>query len=310
MKITALAGGVGGAKLAQGFKEILSPKEFSVVVNTGDDFWHLGLYICPDLDTVVYTMAGIADPHTGWGINSDSFETLQEIANLGGPTWFKLGNKDIATHLERTRRIRLGERLTKIITDQSHMRRLNHPVLPMTDDYVHTYVQIENDEEIPFQEYFVKLKCTPKVKGFRFNNIERALPTEEAVESLLDCDAVVICPSNPYVSIDPILAFEGIREIITEKITISVSPIIQGKAIKGPLGKMFLEAGIEPNPLSITKHYQNLLDIIFIDEKDRMFYEPIHQSGIIPVVTDILIPDLKNRIRLASEIIEIIKLRI
>lgn len=307
MRITALAGGVGGARLIQGFISILSPDEFTAVVNTGDDFWHLGLYICPDLDTVTYTAAGIANPETGWGVKDDSFLTLKALEEIRGPSWFKLGDKDLATHLERTRRLQVGQSLTEIATFFSHCFGIKHRILPMTDDGVFTHVIAQNNEELPFQEYFVKYNFEPKIKGVIFKGIDSALPSEQMMNALDKSDAVVICPSNPFVSIDPITSLKGVREILTNKYVICVSPILGGKAVKGPLAKMYLELGLEPNPHLIAQHYQDFLNVIYLDNRDAEFSRRIRQSSIIPIESDILLPDIKNRTRLAKEIIKHIR---
>jgi len=303
MKITALAGGVGGAKLAHGFKEILSPKDFTVVVNTGDDFWHFGLYICPDLDTVMYNLAGISNPVTGWGIKNDTYQTMDALEKLGGPRWFQLGDKDFATHLERTRRIRKGESLSHVTKDISRKLGVEHKILPMTDSYVPTYVNTIEFGVIPFQDYFVKYHFSPKIKDFVFKDIEKAKPTREVIKNIIESDAVVVCPSNPFVSIDPILALEEIKEILFRKYVVCVSPIVDGKALKGPLAKMFTELEIDPNPINVAKHYYDFLNVIFIDHKDHKYQQAINHSSIICVESDIIMPNLKERIRLANEII-------
>lgn len=307
MKITALAGGVGGAKLAQGLKELLSPEELKIIVNTGDDFWHLGLFICPDLDTVMYTLADIANKRTGWGIQADTFRTMSALEKLGRSEWFHLGDIDLATHLERTRRIRAGESLTKITQELSTALGLRHRILPMTDQYVPTFVETSEFGLIPFQEYFVKHHFSPKVNSFKFKDIEIANPTEEVLVSLNECDAVVICPSNPFVSIDPIIAIKGIKELLQKKLVVCVSPIVGGKAINGPLGKMFFELGYDPNPLNIAKHYSDFLNVIYIDHKDHIYQNQISRFGIICIESDIILPNIKERIRMAKQIIDYLK---
>jgi len=307
MKITALAGGVGGAKLAHGLKALLSPDDFKIIVNTGDDFWHLGLYICPDLDTVMYTISDVANKKTGWGIQADTFHTMRALEKLGRSEWFNLGDIDLATHMERTRRIKKGESLTKITGELSVAFGLRHKIFPMTDVPVPTFVETCEFGLIPFQEYFVKYKFAPKIKRFIFKEIENAKPTEEVLRSLKESDAVVICPSNPFVSIDPILALKGIRELLRKKLVICVSPIVEGKAIKGPLGKMFKELGLDPNPLNISKHYADFLNVIYIDHKDHNYQKQISHNGIICIESDIILPNKTERIRLANQIIDYLK---
>ena len=207
MKIVALAGGVGGAKLAHGLAQILPPEDLTVIVNTGDDFEHYGLYISPDLDTVCYTLAGLANPKTGWGRKNETWQAIENAKVLGGPDWFNLGDQDLGTHLERTRRMKAGQTLSQITRDFCKAWGIGPTVLPMSDQPVRTIV--ETDEgELAFQEYFVHRRCEPKVKGFRFEGIDTAEAAPGALEAIEAADAVVICPSNPWVSIDPILAVD------------------------------------------------------------------------------------------------------
>lgn len=307
MKITALAGGVGGAKLAQGFKEILPPDEFSVIVNTGDDFWHLGLYICPDLDTVTYTLAGKANQKSGWGLAGDTFHMMAALKSLGGPDWFHLGDMDLATHLERTRSIHSGDSLTQVTKKISERFGVSHAILPMTDNYVPTFVITEEYGAIPFQEYFVKYRFSPIIKGFIFRDIEAASPTKEVLEKIEESNAIIICPSNPFVSIDPILSLRGMRELLKTKYVIGVSPIVAGKALKGPLAKMYQELGIDPNPHAIAMHYADILDVMYIHYQDKQYKESLNESGIICIEADIILPELKNRVRLANQLIKFIQ---
>ncbi|HNO85721.1 MAG TPA: 2-phospho-L-lactate transferase, partial [Anaerolineales bacterium] len=247
MKITALAGGVGGAKLAHGLAQILPSQDLTIIVNTGDDFEHLGLSICPDLDTVCYTLAGLANPETGWGRVNETWNTIANIEKLGGPNWFRLGDQDIATHLERTRRLKGGETLSQITKDFCKAWGIQPTILPMTDAPVRTIV--DSDEgELAFQEYFVHRQCGPKVKGFQFDGVEAAEPAFGVREAVESADAIIICPSNPWVSVDPIL-----RVIpLPKKKIVAVSPIIGGKTVKGPAAKMYAELGIEPSALAVA----------------------------------------------------------
>ena len=204
MNVVALAGGVGGAKLAHGLAQILKPQELTVIVNTGDDFEHYGLYVCPDLDTVCYTLAGLANPDTGWGRVDETWNVIENASKLGGPDWFKLGDKDLGTHLERTRRLKAGDSLSEITRDFCKVWGVQHTVLPMSDQPVRTIVGTD-EGELAFQEYFVHRRCEPKVKGFRFEGVEEAGPAPGAREAVESADAIIICPSNPWVSVDPIL---------------------------------------------------------------------------------------------------------
>lgn len=307
MKITALAGGVGGAKLSQGLSEALPVDDLTIIVNTGDDFNFYGLYICPDIDTVSYTLAGMANPNTGWGIRGETFNTFNMLKENGSPAWFMLGDKDLATHMERTRLLNEGKSLTEITLHFKNIWSIKHPVLPMCDQPVPTLVDTVEEGLLSFQEYFVKHHFEPKAKKFIFRDIANAQPNQAVITALESADAVVICPSNPFVSVDTILSVPGIKEILKNKYVLAVSPIIGGKAVKGPLGKMFLEKGIDPNPLSIAQHYSDFLDCIYLDNQDENYGEEIRQSGIIFQVTDIMMPDMDNRIRLAEDIIKFLE---
>ena len=210
MKIAALAGGVGGARLAHGLAQVLPPADLTVIVNVGDDFEHLGLKICPDLDTVCYTLAGLANPVTGWGRSDDTWHALESLATLGGPGWFRVGDRDLGLHLERTRRLGHGQPLSQVTQDFCRAWGVAQRVLPATDDNLPTLVYTE-DGEMPFQEYFVRQQCRPHVTGFRFEGAQAARPAPGVLEALAAAQVVVFCPSNPWVSIDPILAVPGMR---------------------------------------------------------------------------------------------------
>jgi len=298
MKITALAGGVGGAKLAHGLAQHLAPEDLTILVNTGDDFEHLGLYICPDLDTVCYTLAGLANPETGWGRINETWNTIANIETLGGPNWFRLGDQDFGTHLERTRRLKEGQPLSQITKDFCTAWGIKHTVLPMTDSPVRTMVNTD-EGELAFQEYFVHRQCKPRVKSFRFDGVEAAEPVSGAREALDAADAIVICPSNPWVSIDPILRV--IQKI--NKPVIAVSPIIGGKTVKGPAAKMYAELGIEPSALAVANHYQNLLSGFVLDTVDAHLSDKIKTKTL---VTDTLMNTFVDRARLAMDVLHFI----
>ena len=302
MKIVALAGGVGGAKLAQGFAQILAPEDLTIIVNTGDDFEHLGMYICPDLDTVCYTLGGLANPETGWGRVNETWNTISNIEKLGGPNWFRLGDQDIATHLERTRRMKEGQSLSQITKDFCAAWGIKHTVLPMTDSPVRTMVDTD-EGELAFQEYFVHRHCEPRVKGFRFDGVNSAEPAPGAREAIDSAEAIVICPSNPWVSVDPILRV--IQKI--NKPVIAVSPIIGGKTVKGPAAKMYLEFGIEPSALAVAEHYRNILAGFVLDSVDSEIESNIKQLGIRTLVTDTLMNNLTDRTRLAQDVLNFIR---
>jgi len=297
-KIVALAGGVGGAKLAHGLAQILAPEDLTVIVNTGDDFEHLGLTICPDLDTVCYTLAGLANPETGWGRVNETWNMIENIEKLGGPNWFRLGDQDIATHLERTRRLKGGETLSQITKDFCKAWGIQHTILPMSDSPVRTIVDTD-EGELAFQEYFVHRRCEPRVKGFRFDGVEVAEPTVGAKEAIESADAIVICPSNPWVSIDPILRV--IPKI--NKPVIAVSPILGGKTVKGPAAKMYAELGIEPSALAVAEHYRGLLSGFVLDSIDSQLSK---QISVRTLVTDTLMNNIADRTRLAMDVLNFV----
>jgi len=324
MKLIALAGGVGGAKLVDGFAQLLPPEDLTVIVNTGDDFEHLGLSISPDLDTVCYTLAGIANPETGWGRAYETFEVLDNICALGGETWFRLGDKDLATHLERTRRLKEGQTLTQITRDFCHTWGVHHAILPMSDQPVRTMVDTVEFGELPFQEYFVHRKCEPKVKGFRFAGIETARPAPGVIESIATMDAIVICPSNPWVSIDPILAvldlasssfplfpssrsqWEG-RRCESRTRYIAISPIIGGQTVKGPAAKMYTELGITPSALAVARHYSSRLTHFVLDQVDQTLAAEVVAMSIRPLVTNTLMNTPQERCSLAQDVLNLIQ---
>ena len=299
MKIAALAGGVGGAKLAHGLAQILAPEELTVIVNTGDDFEHLGMYISPDLDTVCYTLAGLANPETGWGRVNETWNTFTNIEKLGGPAWFRLGDQDIATHLERTRRMKAGQSLSQITKDFCAAWGIKHTVLPMTDSPVRTMVNTD-EGELAFQEYFVHRHCEPRVKGFRFDGVDVAEPVVGAREAIDKAEAIIICPSNPWVSVDPILRI--IKKI--NKPVVAVSPIIGGQAVKGPAAKMYAEFGIEPSALAVAKHYGNLLNGFVLDTVDEKLAGRIETRKLI---TNTIMNNHEDRARLAMDVLHFIR---
>jgi LPPG:FO 2-phospho-L-lactate transferase len=307
MKIVALAGGVGGAKLAHGLAQILAPEDLTVIVNTGDDFEHLGMYICPDLDTVCYTLAGLANPETGWGRVNETWNTISNIEKLGGPNWFRLGDQDIATHLERTRRMNEGQSLSQITKDFCAAWGIKHTVLPMTDSPVRTIVDTD-EGELAFQEYFVHRHCEPRVKGFRFDGVEVAEPVIGAREAIDSAEAIIICPSNPWVSVDPILRVIPLAPLPQgeEKKVIAVSPIIGGQTVKGPAAKMYTELGIEPSALAVANHYRNILAGFVLDNVDSEIENSIKHLGIQTLVTDTLMNNLTDRTRLAQDVLNFI----
>ncbi len=302
MKIVALAGGVGGAKLAYGLQDQLSPGELSVIVNTGDDFKHLALHISPDLDTVCYTLAELANFESGWGRKNESWHVLEELSKLGAPDWFRLGDRDLATHIERTRLMAEGQGLSNITKAFCEVWGVQSQVLPMSDDPVATIVNTD-EGKLTFQEYFVARACEPKVKNFKFQGIESAKPAPGVLDAIDDAELVIICPSNPWVSIDPILAIAGIRSAVNANKVLALSPLIGGKAVKGPAAKMFQELGIEPKAESIARHYGQLLSALVLDHVDEGQKGAIESMGIMTFATQTLMKTLDDRKQLASEIL-------
>jgi LPPG:FO 2-phospho-L-lactate transferase len=269
--VLALSGGVGGAKLALGLARVLPSENLTVVANTADDFEHLGLHISPDLDTLTYVLAGLDNPQTGWGRRDETWSFMAALKEIGGETWFQLGDRDLALHVERTRRLKAGETLSEITADVRRRLGIASRILPMTDDKVATRVKTR-EGLLDFQRYFVERRCTPQVTGFVFEGAERARPQPQVLEALRHpgLRAVVICPSNPFISIDPILALPDLRAALaaTAAPVIAVSPIIAGRAVKGPTAKMMAELGRSVDPLTVAAHYAGLIDGYVMDEAD------------------------------------------
>ncbi|MBN2114963.1 MAG: 2-phospho-L-lactate transferase [Anaerolineales bacterium] len=300
-RIVALAGGVGGAKFAHGLAQILPPEDLTVIVNTGDDFEHYGLYICPDLDTVCYTLAGLANPETGWGRVDETWNVIENASKLGGPDWFRLGDRDLGTHLERTRRLKEGQTLSQITKDFCKAWGVEQTILPMSDQPVRTIVETEAGD-LAFQEYFVHRRCEPRVKGFRFEGVDLAEPAPGAREALQAADAVILCPSNPWVSIDPILRV--IKKV--KKPVVAISPILGGQTVKGPAAKMFRELGFKPSALAVANHYCDLISGFVLDKIDEQLKGDIG-INMSTMVTNTLMKDLNDRSRLAQDVLHFIE---
>ncbi len=269
--IIALTGGVGGAKLALGLARVMPPEELVVIVNTGDDFEHLGLSISPDIDTVTYTLAGLANRELGWGRHDETWSFMETMESLGGDTWFRLGDRDIALHVERTRRLSRGETLSAVTADFCRDLGIKSRVIPMSDDPVRTRLRTE-EGWLDFQEYFVHRRCEPVVHELLFQGAGAARAHPEFLAALSDpsIQAIVICPSNPFISVEPILAIPGVRQAMIDSAApiIAVSPIIAGKAVKGPTAKMMAELGMDPSAGTVAHRYHDLLDGYVIDHAD------------------------------------------
>lgn len=283
LKVTVLAGGVGGAKLVLGFDRILEAGNLSVIVNTGDDFRHFGLQICPDLDSVSYALAGLANKTYGWGQENESWQVANALADLGAPTWFQLGDRDLATHLERTRLLESGKTLqetTRILCDRWGILS---QVYPMTNDPAATLIETKQGSLLAFQDYLVRLAAEPEVARVVLGAAERSELLPDAKKAIKIADLVVLAPSNPWVSIDPILTLKDVRELLISRTVYAVSPIIQGKALKGPAAKMFSELGIEPSSKAVLNHYRDFVDVFVYDESDVLLED--HQIETIQLQT-------------------------
>lgn len=310
MKIVAIAGGVGGAKLAHGLAQVLPPEDLTIIVNTGDDFEHYGLSISPDLDTVCYTLAGLANPETGWGRVNESWNVFENFSKLGGPDWFRLGDQDLGTHLERTRRLKSGDPLSQITRDFCKAWGIKQTVLPMSDRPVRTIV--ETDEgDLAFQEYFVHRRCEPRVTGFRFEGLNRAEAAPGTCEAIQMAEAIVICPSNPWVSVDPILKVLSLTPAFSsdekKMPVVAVSPIIGGETVKGPAAKMYRELGIEPSAWAVANHYRGLVTGFVLDTVDAQLEESVRGLNMQTLVTNTLMKSHDNRWQLANEVLNFIR---
>jgi len=286
-----------------GLAGVLSNDQLTVIVNTGDDFEHLGLVICPDLDSVIYALAGLANPHTGWGRVDETWNFMEALGELGGPTWFRVGDRDLALHHERTRLIGEDHSLTAVTQHICQALGVAVAVLPMSDQPVRTIV-ISDEGELSFQDYFVAHSCEPRVYGFHFDGLETANPAPGVLEALLATDLVILCPSNPWVSLDPILSVSGVREAVAAKPVIGVSPIVGGKTIKGPAAKMFVDLGFESSALAVAEHFQDLLSGLVIDREDEAMASEITLLGMRVLVADTIMKTADDRPRLAEEIID------
>lgn len=303
-RILALAGGVGGAKLAHGLAMVLKPADLAIAVNTGDDFRHLGLHVSPDLDTVLYTLAGLNNKAQGWGLEGETWNFMAATERMGGETWFRLGDRDLATHVERTRRLD-RETLSAITEDLCRRLGVKHRVVPMSDDPVRTLVETDKGR-LAFQDYFVRLRCAPKVRRLIFQGARQARPSAGLAAALQSdrLQAILVCPSNPFLSIDPILSVPGIKARLKNRRAplVAVSPLIGGQAVKGPAAKIMGELGMPTTPAGIARHYRGLLDGLVIDRADETLAAEL---GRLPVlVTNTLMKSAADKQRLAAEVLK------
>lgn len=302
IKVVALAGGVGGAKLVYGLSKILSPERLSIIGNVADDFQLYGLHISPDLDTVMYTLAGVANPVTGWGLAGDTGQMLEMLTRYGEEVWFRLGDRDVATHLLRTQGLAQGLTLTEVTARLAAGLGVRHPLLPVTNDPLATIVETAEGDSLGFQDYFVRRRWQPVVRRVWFQGSESARMTDQVKAALEAADLVVFCPSNPVLSIAPILAVPGMRDTLAARggKCIAVSPFVGGKAVKGPASKLMPELGLDISPRGVIRYYQGLLDGLVIDEADSSQ----DLVGEIPVlVTRTLMQTEEDKVRLAEDLL-------
>ena len=311
-RVLAITGGVGGAKLALGLARECAPEQLAVVVNTADDFQHLGLQICPDIDTVLYTLSGRSHRQQGWGLEGETWQVREALEALGGETWFQLGDRDLATHLLRTGALARGQTLSAVTAALAGALGVATPVVPMSDDPVRTLVHTD-EGDLSFQHYFVRRRCEPTVTGFSFEGIEAARPSP-ALQALLapgEIAAVVLCPSNPYVSVDPVLQLPGLwRRLAALGVpVIAVSPIVAGRAVKGPAAKMMAELGVPVDTRSVMAHYAarypGLVTHLVIDQGDSALAGEIAGTGVAVEVTGTLMTSLEDKCRLARFVLDL-----
>jgi LPPG:FO 2-phospho-L-lactate transferase len=305
MRITALAGGVGASKLLEGLSRAMAPQDLSIIVNTGDDIELFGLYIAPDLDIVTYTLAGLVNPATGWGIAADSFNCLELLLRYtGGERWFNLGDSDLATHIFRTQKLRQGHNLSQIADEIRTALGIKSRIIPMTDTHTPTTI-ISDEGELHFQEYLVKRRAQPRVRAIRFENIESAQPATGVTGAILEAEAIIICPSNPLISIGPILAVPGMLDLLkdTKATRVAVSPVVGGTSLKGPTDRMLTDLGMESSAKQVATIYANFLDIFIIDRRDEDAKDEIEKLGIKVIVTDTVMTDSDSKLALAQDVL-------
>ena len=300
MRVLALTGGVGGAKLCFGLAQILEPDELRIVVNTGDDEEFHGLYVCPDLDTVMYTLSELSNPHTGWGIRNETFAALSALDRLGQETWFGLGDQDLATHIVRTQMLRQGDSLSEITEYLCRHLGLEHSIIPMSDDQIRTTVETDIGT-LPFQTYFVRHRCEPTVTGLRFDGSDSSEVAPGFSESLKSSDALIFCPSNPYLSVAPILSIPGVRKHIEDfrGPRLAVSPIVGGQALKGPAAKILEELGEDVSCIGVARQYVGL-----IDELDRDLADDVRNLGMEAVVMNTIMNNNRDKVELARNLMK------
>ena len=302
MKVAALSGGVGGAKLALGLNTVMGSDDLTLIANTGDDFEFHGLHVSPDIDTLVYTLSGKSDEVRGWGLAGETWGFMEALGELGGEDWFNLGDHDLAMHILRTEKLRQGISLSAITADVRQALGIAAHILPMSDQAVPTIVHTVEHGPISFQRYFVERRAEPAVTGFTFEGIDAARPAPGLLDALAAADRIIICPSNPFISIDPVLAVPGVRDALAKASApvIAVSPIVAGDAIKGPTAKMFREMGTEPSVQAVAARYQDIVDLMIIDEQDAAAAKDVQALGLGVVTAQTVMRTLEDKIALAE----------
>lgn len=306
--IVTLAGGVGAARFLKGLRLVRPPNDLIAVINTADDTVLHGLHISPDIDTVTYSLAGVDNPETGWGLVEETWKVMESLDFLGGVTWFQLGDKDLSTHLYRTGRLMESASLTTITAEIASKFEIETELLPMTDDKVSTFVTLaESGNEVSFQEYFVKMKHSVPISAIRFDGVEKSQPGPNVINSILSAEKVVIAPSNPLVSIGPILAIAEINSAIQSRreSTVAISPIVGGLALKGPADRMMSELGHEPSVLGVAHFYKDLAATLVIDRADEKYKKSIESIGIRCLVTDTVMASPAISASLASTVLDL-----
>lgn len=293
---------MGAAKFLRGLVQRVDPRQVTVVVNTGDDEHFYGLHVSPDVDTVIYTLAGVINREHGWGLGGESFNALDALGRLYGKPWFNLGDRDLATHLYRTERLHAGARLSDVTTELAQRFGVKSRILPMSDDRVHTFVKLKGRPAIPFQEYFVRGRARGAVEAIELHGAEKAKPTGAVLDAIKSAAVVVIAPSNPFVSIGPILALTGLRKALQDlrNRVAAISPIVGGKTIKGPADKMMRGLGHEVSPLGIARLYRDIAGLMVIDVADHRYLEPIRALGMNAIATDTVMTTPDHAARLAD----------
>jgi len=305
LKVVVLAGGVGGSKMVNGLAQILPPENLFIIANTADDFEHLGLAISPDLDTIMYTLAGANNPETGWGRTGETWQVMDELRRLKGPAWFNLGDKDLAASLLRTHWLRQGQPLSRVTAQLCRRFGVAQTLMPMTDQAVRTIV--ETDEgQLSFQEYFVRRRCEPEVQRLIYEGAGSAEPNPAASAAIQAADLIVIAPSNPLLSIDPILALPGLARAIRGAAApkIGVSPIIGETAVKGPAAKVMRELGLEVSPVGVASYLKAVLTGFVFDTVDQAHQGRLADQGLATLCTNTLMRSAADQARLARELAE------